>query len=217
MTGQPPTATDAVADTAWVTAVLRRAAHPGYVLIGPADRVYRRDPTHPDDVDTVPTHEHDSVTELLGTGAVRLGDRCQVTYRGRRGPAVAVEPAPTRGVGSPRRVLITGSRTWTDTATLRAALADAWAAGARVLVSGACPTGADALAEQCWRRWGGQIERHPADWSRHGRAAGFRRNAAMVATRPDLCLAFIHNNSRGASHTAGLAEHTGIPTRRYHR
>src|SRR5689334_16381982 len=65
-----------------------------------------------------------------------------------------------------RRVLITGSRTWTDTAILRTALAQAWRDGARVLVSGACPTGADAQAEACWRAWGGRIERHPAHWAR---------------------------------------------------
>ncbi|MGH8878010.1 MAG: hypothetical protein ACRD0P_11805, partial [Stackebrandtia sp.] len=48
-----------------------------------------------------------------------------------------------------------------------------------------------------------------------GRAAGPARNAAMVHTRPALCLAFIRDHSRGASHCADLAERTGIPTRRY--
>ena len=48
---------------------------------------------------------------------------------------------------APRRVLVTGSRTWTDTGTIRDALASVWGDGAAVLVSGARPRGADRLAE----------------------------------------------------------------------
>jgi len=119
--------------------------------------------------------------------------------------------------GAPRRVLVTGSRTWTDTGAIRDALAAVWGDGDAVLVTGACPRGADRLAEACWTRWGGQVERHPADWDRHGRGAGLRRNADMVAAGAHVCLAFIRNNSRGASHTAALAEAAGIPTHRHHQ
>jgi hypothetical protein len=112
-----------------------------------------------------------------------------------------------------RRVLVSGSRTWTDTSTIASALAEAWAPGA-VLVSGGCPSGADAIAEQIWSSLGGTIERHPADWAT-GRGAGPARNSAMAALGADMCLAFIRDASPGATHAAAAAERAGIPVRRY--
>ncbi len=115
----------------------------------------------------------------------------------------------------PRRVLITGSRSWTHPGPIRRALGGQCGDGTAVLVSGACPRGADRIAETFWRGWGGRIERHPADWARHGRSAGYHRNTEMVALGADVCLAFIHAASPGATHTARLAEAAAIPTHRY--
>jgi hypothetical protein len=90
-----------------------------------------------------------------------------------------------------------------------------------VVVHGACPTGADEQASQAVRRiaqkWDVREERHPADWNTFGKAAGPRRNAEMVKLGADLCLAFIKDESRGASHTARLAEEAGIETIRVTR
>ena len=108
----------------------------------------------------------------------------------------------------------TGSRTWTDETGRREALREQWSDGGAVLVTGACPQGADVIAEGIWRSWGGQVERHPADW-REGRDAGMRRNAAMVSLGADTCLAFIRASSPGSSHAARLAEQAGIPVRRF--
>lgn len=115
------------------------------------------------------------------------------------------------------RILITGSRTWTDRAVIVQALKEAYESlpGPVILVSGACPSGADAICEDIWKRQGLPIERHPAKWNVHGKRAGFIRNAEMVNTTPDICLAFIKDESRGASMTASLAEQSGIPTRRF--
>lgn len=132
------------------------------------------------------------------------------------------------------RILVTGSRSWTDEDAVEAALREAWIdAGSPVqvasmtLVHGACPTGADAIADRIARRVGMQVEPHPADWERHGRSAGPIRNAEMVVAGADVCLAFIAactsprcreprpHPSHGATHCADLSTAAGIEVRRY--
>lgn len=110
------------------------------------------------------------------------------------------------------RILVTGSRTWTAVALLRTTLAH-WRCvyPDAVLVHGAC-RGADLIAAGIWSGWHLPVEPHPADWTRHGRAAGFLRNQHMVTLGADVCLAFIRDHSRGAEHTAALANAAGIPT-----
>lgn len=113
-------------------------------------------------------------------------------------------------------MLVTGSRDWTDALLIHAELSELMEPNNFLtVVHGACPTGADAIADR-WAQKNAWInERHPADWTRYKKAAGFRRNAEMVALGADVCLAFIRNGSKGATHTADLAEKAGIPVRRF--
>jgi hypothetical protein len=146
-------------------------------------------------------------------------------------------------MGETYRILVTGSRLWDDGLFVAATLGDAVPGRARdvVVVHGMCDprdpeTGqmipwaaaeklplkeqlrlasADWLADRWAVMHGATPERHPADWKRFGKAAGFRRNAEMIPLRIDLCLAFIKDNSRGTTHCMGLAEKAGIPVQRF--
>lgn len=114
------------------------------------------------------------------------------------------------------RMLITGSRTWVSVETIEAAM-DWHALGSTdiTVIHGHCPSGADTIADQIAvaRSW--TVQRRPANWTRWGRAAGYRRNADMVTEGADVCLAFIRNSSKGASMCARLAEKAGIATYRF--
>jgi Bifunctional DNA primase/polymerase, N-terminal/SNF2-related domain/YspA, cpYpsA-related SLOG family len=152
-----------------------------------------------------------------GAGDDEASVAAELTWRLTQQGLSGTQPAgdTDHGAGSPtRRVLVTGSRAWTDEETIASALAGQWHDGNAVLVTGACPRGADEIAERIWRARGGQAERHPADWST-GRDAGMRRNADMVALGADVCLAFIRDGSPGAIHAARLAEQAGIPVHRF--
>lgn len=118
------------------------------------------------------------------------------------------------------RVLVTGSRDWPDQELVWTVLDELLDKhGAIVVVHGACPTGADDQADD----WAGtreldgypvKAEPHKADWKGpRKRGAGFARNAEMVNLGADLCLAFIHNESNGATHCSDLAKKAGIETR----
>lgn len=121
-----------------------------------------------------------------------------------------------------KRILITGSRDWEDDRVIGQWLsyyshylpkpADL------VVVHGACPSGADSMADLWASRLGLTVERHPAQWRQYGiynPQAGKARNREMVLLGADLCLAFIRNGSRGATHCAALAEEAGIPIVRF--
>lgn len=114
------------------------------------------------------------------------------------------------------RILVTGSRDWDNRVAMYHELCKAATEVGTTVVHGACPTGADQIADE-WAEHQPdvEVERHPADWERYGKSAGFRRNKEMVDLGADICLAFIKNGSKGASMTARLAEEAGIPTVRY--
>jgi hypothetical protein len=50
------------------------------------------------------------------------------------------------------------------------------------------------------------VERYPADWQKHGKAAGPMRNQAMIDTRPDMVGAFAWVDESGRILTPGTMD-----------
>ncbi|WP_210594788.1 SLOG family protein [Streptomyces scabiei] len=142
-------------------------------------------------------------------------------------------------------VLFTGSRHLHDRDAVEAGLMDTWHDATQLgydgieLMHGACPDGADAIADQWATAHGIPIRRMPADWDHCGPncpprphrrprrprdrlhpgilpdycpGAGPRRNAAMVALHPEYCLAAPVGTGRsGTRNCMRLAAAARIP------
>lgn len=117
------------------------------------------------------------------------------------------------------RVLVTGSREWSDETAVFDALVEQLNGDADyhiVVVHGACPTGADYIAQTfCDRNAANKFalveaEPHPADWSQ-GKKAGPLRNQQMVNLGADVCLAFPAASSRGTFDCMRRAAAADIP------
>ena len=108
-------------------------------------------------------------------------------------------------------VTMTGSRDFTDEVAVLVALRGVAKYGATVHVGDA--RGLDTMVSRKCEQIGIPVVVFPADWEREGRAAGFRRNARMIASRPDRVVAFYGPNgeTKGTRHTVDLARRDGIP------
>lgn len=106
------------------------------------------------------------------------------------------------------RVIVCGSRDWTDRDAIASRLFDL--PPGSTIVHGAA-RGADRIAAQEGQKLGHLIEAHPADWSAYGKRAGFIRNKEMALLGADLCIAFWDGHSKGTSMMVDLADDHGIP------
>ena len=130
------------------------------------------------------------------------------------------------------RVLVTGSRTWTNTSAVEVPLEEiARKQGLTrlLVVHGDCPTGADAIGKAWAVRLGVEHEPHPPNKALYGIAAYGIRDEEMVKAGAAECLAFIHrcvkpygcrsgqchtkrlHGSHGASKTARRLQRAGGP------
>jgi hypothetical protein len=111
------------------------------------------------------------------------------------------------------RVLVTGSREWTDHHLIRRELdrlVQRLGEDEQLIVVHGAARGADTIADQeaykiNLRHGEGviSVERYPADWERYGKAAGPIRNTQMLDPRPSLVLAF-HEDLESSKGTADM-------------
>ena len=80
-----------------------------------------------------------------------------------------------------------------------------------VIVSGTAQ-GADRLGERYAELRGYGIDRHPAQWEKFGKSAGYKRNVEM-AKSADALIAFPVGATRGTQHMIKIATDTGMPVR----
>lgn len=139
-----------------------------------------------------------------------------------------------------KRVVMTGSRTWTDEAIIKEALCEALEyfnleenPEKLILINGTA-AGADRMASKIAKSLNMTVEDFPARWNTHSegkclpekpdngsrcyfgrptcKLAGHRRNDEMLDSGAILLLAFVHNNSKGATHAVKSAESRHIET-----
>jgi len=108
------------------------------------------------------------------------------------------------------RVLVCGGRDYADAAHVEGVLRFHLLEGAPNVIIEGCARGADSLAEDFGTRWLIPVEHFPADWDRHGKAAGPIRNRQMLDEgKPDLVIAF--PGGRGTANMIEQAERAGVP------
>lgn len=116
------------------------------------------------------------------------------------------------------RILVTGSRDWTDWRALTDALIETGGSTMNpdVTVVHGGARGADMMADEIAETRGWLREPHPADWGRYGKAAGPIRNQEMVDAGADVCLAFYLPGlpCKGTSDCDRRAVKAGIPVTR---
>lgn len=119
------------------------------------------------------------------------------------------------------KILVTGSRDWTNKDMILQAFQDEglWFDPRYYVVIHGAAKGADTLAGQIAANLGVEVLEYPADWDQYGKAAGVIRNQQMLDEHPDidLCLAFSNDigKSKGTWDMIKRVNKAGIEVRLY--
>lgn len=112
------------------------------------------------------------------------------------------------------RVLVCGSRGWTDKDRIRAVLEEL-APSCACVIDGAA-RGADQLGHEVAVELGLETMRFPAQWKLLGKRAGHIRNQQMLDEgKPDIVIAFWDGLSRGTMDMIERCTKAGVPSKVY--
>jgi len=110
------------------------------------------------------------------------------------------------------KLAVVGSRDFSDSETMARVLDRIRAKHPQVTIVSGAGRGADTLAANYAKANGLTLIEFPADWNKHGRAAGPIRNQQVVDAS-DAVLAFWDGQSPGTKITIDMARRKGIPVR----
>lgn len=112
------------------------------------------------------------------------------------------------------RVLIAGGRDFCNYDMLCQMVDAALVGRTDVTIVSGRARGADQLGERYARERGYAVDYFPAQWDKHGKAAGMIRNKQMIdsLSSDDLVLCFWDGLSRGTKNTIDTARKRGIKT-----
>ena len=106
------------------------------------------------------------------------------------------------------KVIIAGSRDIRDYSLVFSILEKIMSLTIEEVVSG-CANGVDSLGERWAEENNIPVKHFPADWDKHGKAAGPIRNCQMAAYADAAVV--IHNGSRGSKHMIETMKKLGKP------
>lgn len=112
------------------------------------------------------------------------------------------------------KILVTGSRDWTDRKTLQDALRE-YNAADNILIEGGAK-GADRIAREFAEDCVWSIMTVLAQWEKYGKSAGPTRNREMLDMQPDIVLAFPTKDSKGTIDCINQAIWRQIPVEIYY-
>lgn len=114
------------------------------------------------------------------------------------------------------RVLICGSREWVNHEAIAAEIHRLYNKYGRALVIiHGDARGADRVAGAIAESFGIAVEKYPADWQHHGKAAGPRRNEQMLTEATPQGVVAFNLGTAGTNHMIRIAKAAGLPVIEY--